>query len=102
MPPSDPILSRARAGVEATKDPGANLGGNMSASGERVSELNNRVFVFTGATLEAALRDWVAEQIEAYPQREALIRTTALAMRAFLESEQVRRHKMTLANHSDG
>ena len=95
-------MSRARAAVETKKDPGANLADDMSASGERVSEFNNRVFVFTGATLDAALRDWVAEQIEAYPQREALIRTTALAMRDFLESEQVRRHKMTLANHSDG
>jgi hypothetical protein len=59
-------------------------------------DFENRVFVFTGETFEAALAEWVAEQVAAYPHREELIRTTALAMRDFLESEQVRRHKMTL------
>jgi hypothetical protein len=59
-----------------------------------------RVFVFTGATLERALDDWVAEQLAAYPHQEARIRVTALAMRDFFESEQMERHKMMLGSQS--
>jgi hypothetical protein len=57
---------------------------------------DDRVYVFSGATFEAALADWTAEQIAAYPQREELIRITALAMRDFMGSSQVARYKMTL------
>jgi hypothetical protein len=66
-----------------------------------MSDFESRVFVFTGETFEAALEEWAAEQIAAYPHREELIRTTALAMRDFLESKQVRRHKMMLKGPSD-
>lgn len=69
--------------------------------GLEMPDFANRVFVFTGETFEAALEEWVAEQIAAYPHREELIRTTALAMRHFLESETVRHHKMTLKGGAD-
>jgi hypothetical protein len=61
-----------------------------------MAAFGDRVFVFSGATFEVALEDWAAEQIAAYPHRETLIRTTALAMRDFMGSAQVERHKMTL------
>jgi hypothetical protein len=70
-----------------------------------MTAFQNRVFVFTGATLECALDDWVAEQLAAYPHQEERIRVTALAMRDFFGSEQVERHKMTLgreARRDDG
>jgi hypothetical protein len=60
----------------------------------------DKVFVFTGATLTRALEDWVAEQLAAYPHQEARIRVTALAMRDFFESAHVERHKMTLGSHT--
>jgi hypothetical protein len=59
-----------------------------------MSELSGRVFVFTGETFELALEAWVQEQLAAYPHQEELIRVTAAAMRDFLGSEAVRRHKM--------
>lgn len=67
-----------------------------------MADFGDRVFVFSGATFEAALDDWTAEQIAAYPQREELIRITALAMRDFMTSPQVVRHKMTLAGTPSG
>jgi hypothetical protein len=63
---------------------------------------DDKVFVFSGATFESALADWTAEQIAAYPQREELIRITALAMRDFMGSSQVARHKMTLPGPRPG
>jgi hypothetical protein len=39
-----------------------------------MSDFESRVFVFTGETFEAALEEWAAEQIAAYPHREELIR----------------------------
>lgn len=60
----------------------------------------DRVFVFTGATLERALDDWVAEQLAAYPHQEERIRIAALAMRDFFESGHIERHKMTLGRQS--
>jgi hypothetical protein len=62
-----------------------------------MSELERQVFVFTGATLESALDEWLREQIAAYPQREDAIRIAALAMRDFLTSPAARRHKMSMA-----
>ena len=59
-------------------------------------ELKDQVFVFTGDTLEAALEEWVQEQIAAYPHQEERIRVTVLAMRDFLLSEPARRHKMRM------
>ncbi len=67
-----------------------------------MANFNDRVFVFNGATLEAALEDWTAEQIAAYPHREELIRVTALAMRDFMSSSQVTRHKMTISGKPTG
>jgi len=66
-----------------------------------MADFRERVFVFTGATFEAALREWEAEQIAAYPHREELIRITAAAMRDFFDSAAVRRHKMTLKGETD-
>lgn len=61
-----------------------------------MSELRDQVFVFTGAVCEAALDEWVAEQLRAYPHQEERIRITALAMRDFLMSEAAARHKMRM------
>ncbi len=61
-----------------------------------MADFSDRVFVFNGATLQAALDDWTAEQIAAYPHREEQIRVTALAMRDFLSSSHVARHKMIM------
>jgi hypothetical protein len=60
----------------------------------------DRVFVFTGATLDQALDDWLAEQLAAYPHQAERIRITALAMRDFFESEHIDRHKMTLGRQT--
>jgi hypothetical protein len=65
-----------------------------------MTAFEDRVFVFTGATLERALDDWVAEQIAAYPHQEERIRITALAMRDFFESRHIERQKMTLGRGS--
>lgn len=59
-------------------------------------DFRDKVFVFGGDTFEVALKEWEAEQIAAYPHREEQIRTAVLAMRDFMDSEQVRRHKMLL------
>lgn len=67
-----------------------------------MTAFEDRVFVFTGATLTWALDDWVAEQLAAYPHQEERIRITALAMRDFFESEHIARHKMTLGRDSGG
>lgn len=53
-------------------------------------------WVFNRDTLDLALEEWKAAQIEAYPHQEELIQTTALAMRDFLDSEFVKRNKMTM------
>ena len=67
-----------------------------------MGDFRNKVFVFSGDTFKVALAEWEAEQIAAYPLREELIRTVTLAMRDFLDSEQVRRHKMSLTGQEDG
>ena len=61
-----------------------------------MSQLSDKVYVFTGETFEAALEEWMARQIAAYPHKRDLIRTTALAMRDFMSSEEIRHHKMTV------
>jgi hypothetical protein len=61
-----------------------------------MTAFDDRVFVFTGATLRRALDDWLAEQLAAYPHREERIRITALAMQDFFESAHIERHKMML------
>ena len=67
-----------------------------------MTDFTDKVFVFSGATFEAALADWTREQIDAYPHREELIRITALAMRDFMVSPQVAQHKMTLPGPRSG
>jgi len=61
-----------------------------------MAELKDQVFVFTGASLEAALQEWMREQIAAYPHQEERIRVTAKAMRDFLQSDAARRHKLVM------
>jgi hypothetical protein len=61
-----------------------------------MAELKDQVFVFTGATFEAAMEAWMREQIAAYPHQEERIRVTALAMRDFLQSDAARRHKLMM------
>lgn len=61
-----------------------------------MTELKDQVFVFTGASFEAALAEWVEAQIRAYPHQEERIRITALAMRDFLLSDAARRHKLLM------
>ena len=66
-----------------------------------MGDFSDKVFVFSGDTFEVALAEWEAEQIAAYPHRVELIRTVALAMLDFMDSDQVRRHKLTLAGQDD-
>jgi len=56
----------------------------------------SKVWVFQQSTLEAALDEWVREQLVHYPHKEEFIRTVALAVRDFLDSEQVIEHKMVM------
>ncbi len=65
-----------------------------------MTAFQDRIFVFSGATLERALEDWVEEQLAAYPQQEARIRIAALAMRDFFESTHIDRNKMTLGRQA--
>jgi hypothetical protein len=67
-----------------------------------MTAFSDQVFVFTGATLEQALDDWLADQIAAHPHQEDRIRITALAMREFFASPQVERYKMTLGSQRRG
>jgi len=67
-----------------------------------MGDFRDKVFVFSGDTFEVALAEWEVEQIAAYPHRDELIRTVALAMRDFMDSDQVRRHKMALTGQDDG
>jgi hypothetical protein len=67
-----------------------------------MADFTDKVFVFSGDTLEAALKEWEEEQVAAYPHRKDLIRTVSCAMRDFMDSEQVRRHKMWLRSRTDG
>jgi len=61
-----------------------------------MGDFRDKVFVFSGDTFEIALQEWETDQIVAYPHKEELIRAVALAMRDFMDSEQVVRHKMAL------
>ena len=56
--------------------------------------MSEAIYAFHISTFEAALEDWKQEQLEAYPHKAELIETVALAMRDFMESESVHRHKM--------
>ncbi len=67
-----------------------------------MADVTDKVFVFSEDTFEAALAEWEAEQIVAYPHKGDLIRTVGLAMRDFMDSEQVRRHKMLMKRRDDG
>ena len=67
-----------------------------------MADFSDKVFVFSGDTFDVALAEWEEEQIAAYPHRDELIRTVTLAMRDFMDSEQVRRHKMSLTGQDDG
>lgn len=67
-----------------------------------MGDFKSKVFVFSGETFEVALAEWEAEQVAAYPHRDELIRTVTLAMRDFMVSEQVKRHKMSLTVQEDG
>jgi len=52
------------------------------------------IFAFQYSTLLRALEAWKAEQLDAYPHREALIETVAVAMRDFMTSRHVHDYKM--------
>jgi hypothetical protein len=70
-----------------------------------MTTFEDMVFVFSGATLERALDDWVSEQLAAYPHQAERIRITAEAMRDFFESAHIGRYKMPLgrqAGHEAG
>jgi len=75
---------------------------SVSAKPTRVKKYMNDVeqlpqsWVFNRESLETALAQWKAAQLEAYPHQEKLISTTTLAMVDFLESEYVKNNKMTM------
>ena len=54
------------------------------------------VYCFQKKTLEAALEDWMKEQIKAYPKREKQIKITTAAMMDFMTSEHVSKHGMVV------
>jgi hypothetical protein len=56
------------------------------------------VWVFDQARLDEALQAYESAALAAYPQQAARIRTTTLAMRDFLCSEQAANLRMRLGN----
>ena len=56
-----------------------------------MAELKDQVFVFTGATFEAAMEAWMREQIAAYPHQEERIRVTARAIKQGLVVKPLKR-----------
>ena len=62
---------------------------------------NNTTYVFSHSTFLQALEEWEAEQIKAYPKQKERIQITVLAMQDFLQSEQVKAHKMILSGNPE-
>jgi len=58
---------------------------------------NNTTYVFSHSTLLEALEAWEAEQLKAFPKQKERIQITVVAMQHFLQSEQVKKHKMILS-----
>ena len=58
----------------------------------------NTTYVFTHQTFLDALSEWEKDQIESYPQQTERIQITVLAMQDFLQSQQVKDHKMTISH----
>lgn len=55
-----------------------------------------KVYVFSDETLEQALSAWEARQIAEHPDQEERIKITVVAMRWFLDSEEIETHKMVM------
>lgn len=57
----------------------------------------NTTYVFTHTTFLDALSEWEKAQIESYPDQAERIQITSLAMQDFMQSPQVKGHKMILS-----
>jgi hypothetical protein len=58
---------------------------------------NNTTYVFSHSTFLQALEEWEAEQVKEFPKQKERIQITVVAMQHFLQSEQVKNHKMILS-----
>jgi hypothetical protein len=54
------------------------------------------IYVFTDDTLQCALADWKAREIEHNPKQQKTIEMTVVAMIEFFDSEEVKRYKMVM------
>ncbi len=63
---------------------------------------NDPIFAFQYSTFLQALDSWKKEQLAAYPHREELIETVALAMQDFMCSRHVHDHKMVVESPAEG
>ncbi len=63
---------------------------------------NDPIFAFQYSTFLQALDSWKQEQLAAYPHREELIETVALAMQDFMNSRHVHDCKMVVESPVEG
>ncbi len=66
-----------------------------------MTDANNTTYVFSHSTLLQALEEWETEQIKEFPKQKERIQITVVAMQHFLQSEQVRDHKMILSGNPE-
>lgn len=62
---------------------------------------DHRIYAFQRSTFDAALQDWKSAQLAAYPHQQELIGTVVAAMSDFIDSDQVKSHKMLVSDESD-
>jgi len=62
-----------------------------------MTDVNNTTYVFSHSTLLQALEEWEQEQLKEFPKQKERIQITVVAMQHFLQSKQVRDHKMILS-----
>jgi hypothetical protein len=65
-----------------------------------MTAFQDKIFVFSGATLEQALDDWLEDQVAAYPHQEERIRIACAAMRDFFDAPQIEQYKMRLRSRT--
>lgn len=63
-----------------------------------MSSNDNKIYAFQRSTFDAALEDWKADQLAAYPHQPELIETVVAAMNDFIDSDQVKTYKMLVAH----
>lgn len=61
----------------------------------------NATYVFTHQTFLDALNEWENDQVKNYPKQAERIQITVLAMQHFLQSQQVKDHKMIISGEPE-